>query len=41
MTKDYKKEILRELKVLGIDEASLFPETNKILKQIKLDYSNK
>ena len=37
----YKKEILRELQVLGIDEASLFPETDKILKQIKLNYSNK
>ena len=34
----YKKEILRELQVLGIDEASLFPETDKILKQIKLNY---
>ena len=37
----YKKEILRELQVLGIDESSLFPETDKILKQIKLNYSNK
>lgn len=38
---DCKKEILNELEVLGIDEASLFPETDKILKQIKLNYSNK
>jgi len=30
-----KKNILKELKVLGIDEASLFPETDKVMKQIK------
>ena len=32
---DKKKDILKELQLLGIDEASLFPETDKILKQIK------
>lgn len=30
-----KSSILRELKLMGIDEASLFPETDKIMKQIK------
>lgn len=30
-----KKSILRELQVLGIDEAALFPETDKIMRQIK------
>lgn len=30
-----KKKILKELELLGINEASLFPETDKILKQIK------
>ena len=30
-----KKDILKELQMLGIDEASLFPETDKIMKQIK------
>ena len=34
-----KKEILKELQFLGIDEATLFPETDKIMKQIKLTYS--
>lgn len=38
---NYKKEILRDLQFLGIDEASLFPETDKILKQIKMNYSIK
>ena len=32
---DCKKKILKELQVLGIDEASLFPETDKVMKQIK------
>lgn len=32
---DCKKDILKELQMLGIDEASLFPETDKIMKQIK------
>lgn len=30
-----KKDILKELQMLGIDEASLFPETDKIMEQIK------
>lgn len=30
-----KKEILKELQILGIDESTLFPETDKIMKQIK------
>lgn len=33
-----KKEILKELQILGIDEATLFPETDKIMKQIKSKY---
>ena len=36
-----KKDILKELQILGIDEASLFPEIDRMLKQIKLNYSNK
>lgn len=35
---DSKKRILKELELLGIDEASLFPETDKIMKQIKLQF---
>ena len=35
---DYKKNILNELQILGIDEATLFPETDKIMKQIKSKY---
>ena len=35
---DSKKTILKELQVLGIDEATLFPETDKIMKQIKSKY---
>lgn len=35
---DSKKSILKELQVLGIDEATLFPETDKIMKQIKSKY---
>lgn len=33
-----KEPILKELQLLGIDEAALFPETDKILKQIKKQY---
>lgn len=33
-----KKEILDDLQVFGIEEASLFPETDKIMKQIKSQY---
>ena len=32
-----KKGILKELQLLGIDEAALFPETDKVMKQIKSD----
>lgn len=35
---DSKKHILKELELLGIDEASLFPETDKVMKQIKLQF---
>lgn len=34
-----KVSILKELQLLGIDEAALFPETDKILKQIKSSYN--
>lgn len=34
-----KRTILKELEVLGINEATLFPETDKIMKQIKTNYS--
>lgn len=34
-----KKDILKELQMLGIDEASLFPETDKIMKQIKYRFN--
>ena len=30
-----KRKILKELELLGINVASLFPETDKIMKQIK------
>lgn len=33
-----KKDILKELELLGINEASLFPETDKIMKQIKSEF---
>ena len=36
---DKKKDILKELQVLGIDEASLFPETDKVMKQIKQNFT--
>ena len=35
----HKRDILKELQFLGIDEATLFPETDKIMKQIKTKYS--
>ena len=34
-----KESILKELQLLGIDEAALFPETDKIMKQIKKQYN--
>ena len=34
-----KKDILKELQMLGIDEATLFPETDKIMKQIKSKFN--
>lgn len=36
---DCKKEILKELQILGIDESTLFPETDKIMKQIKSQFT--
>lgn len=36
---EYKKDILKELQTLGIEEASLFPETDKIMNKIKSAYS--
>lgn len=33
-----KKDILKELELLGITEASLFPETDKVMQQIKNEY---
>ncbi len=35
----YKEKILKELDILGINNAYLFPETDKIMKQIKYNYS--
>ena len=35
----YKKDILKELQILGIDESTLFPETDKIMKQIKYRFT--
>ncbi len=34
-----KKNILKDLDVMGINEASLFPETDKVLQQIRLKYT--
>lgn len=31
---DYKKEILKDLAVMGFDEGSLFPEVDKVIEQI-------
>ena len=36
---DCKKKILEELQILGIDDASLFPEIDKVMEQIKSEYS--
>lgn len=36
-----KGDILKDLHILGIDEAALFPETDKILKQIKTEINRK
>lgn len=35
---DAKQSILKELDLLGINEASLFPETEKVMKQIKREF---
>ena len=35
---EHKKAILQELQILGIDEASIFPEKDKIMKQIRKQY---
>ena len=34
---DCKKDILKDLQIFGINEATLFPETDKIMKQIKTE----
>lgn len=34
-----KKSILKDLDIMGINEARLFPETDKVLQQIKLKYT--
>ena len=31
----FKKQLLKELQLLGISEATLFPETDKIMHEIK------
>lgn len=36
---DAKKSILKDLDIMGINEAKLFPETDKVLQQIKLKYT--
>ena len=36
-----KKDILKDLDILGINEAALFPETDKILRQIKAEMNRK
>ena len=33
-----KKGILKELDIMGINEAKLFPEIDKVLQQIKQEY---
>ena len=33
-----KKNTLKELELFGINEASLFPETDKVMKQIKQEF---
>ena len=37
----HKNDILRDLHILGINEATLFPETDKILKQVKTELNKK
>ena len=36
-----KKEILKDLAVMGFDEGSLFPEVDKVIEQIKKDGDDK
>lgn len=36
---DAKQGILEELKIMGIDESSLFPETDKVMRQIKYEFA--
>lgn len=36
-----KKDILKDLQILGINESALFPEMDKILKQIKTEINRK
>lgn len=34
-----KREIFRELQILGIDDTTLFPETDKIMRQIRSQFT--
>lgn len=36
-----KKDILKDLQILGVNESALFPEMDKILKQIKVEMNRK
>ena len=36
-----KKHILKDLQIMGINEAAMFPETDKIMKQIKIEVNGK
>jgi hypothetical protein len=36
-----KKHILTDLQIMGINEAAMFPETDKIMKQIKIEVNGK
>ena len=35
-----KKDFIKDLQILGINEAALFPETDKIMKQIKTEINS-
>ena len=36
-----KKAILKDLQIMGINEATIFPETDKITKQIKTEMNRR
>ena len=36
-----KKDIIKDLHIMGINEAAMFPETDKIMKQIKNELNRK